>query len=493
MIIDNDHTADEKLPNNHLLYKDRILAEQVKQIYTLAPIGFVATVLNSLLVFFVMRVSTSPDLLLTWLTAVLGITLLRMGLVAWFRSVEFGAAAAGRWAKRFIASLFVAGLAWGSIGFLPFTGIALPQHVFIAFVLGGMAAGASSTFSMLRLGYPAFAIPALVPLTIHFFLMHEQFHLAMGLMVSLFCILLWKIAEHNYSVNRTSLVLRFQNTGMIVGLKRLNARLSAEIAAKHQAEADLRAHHQQLERLVQERTADLTAVNREMELFAYMASHDLQEPLRMVVGFLELLKKKYGGQLDEKADMYIGYAVDGGKRMQKLIEGLLAYSRISGGTGFAPVDVNTAYAAALANLASVISESGAEVTKNDLPTVIGDEVLLQQLLQNLISNALKYRKPDTPPRVQVAAERAGDEWVISVKDNGIGIAQDNFGKIFQIFQRLHTCDEYPGTGIGLASCKKIVERHGGVIWVDSKPGEGSVFSFKLPASGCGVLGRKGDA
>ena len=488
MITGEEHTADHTLPDNHNLYRERVLAEQVKQIYALAPVGFVATFFNSLLVFFILKDVMRLSLLVPWLAAVLFITMLRLGLVLWFRSVEFEPSAAGTWSRRFIVGLFIVGLAWGSIGFFPFSGISLAHDVFIAFVLGGMAAGASSTFSMLRFSYAAFSIPALLPLTLHFLLVNETFHVAMGAMVSLFGILLWRIAEHNYEMNRTSLVLRFQNMGMIEGLKRakerverLNAKLSEEMEAKHKVEADLRAHHEQLERVVQERTADLTAVNRELELFAYVASHDLQEPLRMVTSYLKLLEQKYRGRLDEKADLYIHYAVDGGLRMQKLIDGLLSYSRLSQSVRFTPVDVNAAFSVAVTNLAPTISEKNAVVTKDTLPTLSGDEIQLQQLLQNLISNGLKYTKAGIVPRVHVTAEWQEGAWVFSVTDNGIGIDPHDFDKIFQVFHRLHTREEYPGTGIGLASCKKIVERHGGDIWVESTPGKGSTFSFRIPA------------
>ncbi len=488
MVKDDEHNDNEKLVHDYRLFEERILVEQVKQLYSLAPMGFIATFLNSLIVFFIMKDVMPYRILIPWLSAVLTITALRIGLVLWFRKTKLEPAAASIWGKRFIAGLCTVGVAWGCIGFFPFSEVTLAHQVFIAFVLGGMAAGASSTFSMLRNGFAAFSIPALVPLILHFFLIHDTFHYAMGSMTLLFGILLWRISRHNYGVNRNSLLLRFENLAMIVRLRlakekveELNSQLSAEMQAKLVAEADLRAHQDRLERVVQERTAELTALNRELKLFAYMASHDLQEPLRMVNSYLQLLRHKYQGRLDEKADTYINYAVDGGTRMQKLIEGLLSYSRLSGGAEFTWVDANGVYDAAVANLANSISESKAEVSKDDLPTVIGDEIQLQQLMQNLISNALKYRNPESRPRVHVSVRRNENEWVFSVQDNGIGIEPGYFDKIFQIFQRLHTSEEYPGTGIGLASCKKIIARHGGQIWVESKPGEGSVFSFTIPA------------
>ncbi len=226
---------------------------------------------------------------------------------------------------------------------------------------------------------------------------------------------------------------------------------------------------------------ELARSNKELEQFAYVASHDLQEPLRMVAGFVSLLEKKYKGRLDEKADKYIRFAVDGSLRMEKLIEGLLAYSRVSTrGIEFRRVDLEQVFNEAAANLSAAIRESKAHVTRDDLPAVMGDETQLLQLLQNLIGNAVKFRKTDVPPEVHISAQKKETEWLFEVRDNGIGIKKEDFGKLFQVFQRLHSREEYPGTGIGLAVCKKIVERHGGRIWVESVPGEGTSFFFTIP-------------
>jgi PAS domain S-box-containing protein len=231
------------------------------------------------------------------------------------------------------------------------------------------------------------------------------------------------------------------------------------------------------ERLV----ADLGRSNRELEQFAYAASHDLQEPLRMVASYVQLLERRYRGKLDDKADTFIHYAADGAVRMQKLIDGLLAYSRITRrGAEFSAVDMNSVFEAALSNLTAAARESRARVTKDDLPPVAGDETQLSQLLQNLIGNAIKFTKPDTAPVVHVSGKEEGSSVVFSVRDNGIGIDPEYGDRIFMIFQRLHTQDDYPGTGIGLALCKRIVERHHGRIWVESSPGKGSAFFFTLP-------------
>ncbi|MGH9659032.1 MAG: sensor histidine kinase, partial [Bryobacteraceae bacterium] len=228
--------------------------------------------------------------------------------------------------------------------------------------------------------------------------------------------------------------------------------------------------------------AELGRSNADLQQFAYVASHDLKEPLRMVAGFTQLLARRYGDKFDSTGEEFLSFVTDGVARMQALIDDLLQYSRVgSRPKKFEPVDTAEVVQQALANLGKALEESDAEVSARALPQVTGDPVQLVQLFQNLIGNAVKFRA-ERKPAVKVAARRKGDEWVFLVRDNGIGFEAESYDRIFEIFQRLHGKAEYPGTGIGLAVCKKIVERHGGRIWVDSKPGEGSTFYFSLPAA-----------
>ncbi len=219
----------------------------------------------------------------------------------------------------------------------------------------------------------------------------------------------------------------------------------------------------------------------ELEQFAHVASHDLQEPLRMVTGYLQLVERRYATQLDEDGKQFIGFAVDGAKRMKVLIKDLLAFSRAgTHAANFREMDTASVLADAIANLKIAIDESAAAITADPMPTIVGDPVLLTQVFQNLIANAIKFQK-SAAPAIHISAQHQGSEWIFSVRDNGIGIESRHLDRIFRIFERLHSIEEYSGSGIGLAITRKIVERHQGKIWIESQPGVGSTFFFSLAA------------
>jgi PAS domain S-box-containing protein len=238
-----------------------------------------------------------------------------------------------------------------------------------------------------------------------------------------------------------------------------------------------------MEEALRERTELLEQSNKELEQFAYVASHDLQEPLRMVASYSQLLSKRYKGKLDSDADDFINYAVDGANRMQMLINDLLDYSRVgTRGKEFGMTDFNAVLEKTLRDLKKRVEESGSNVTIDPLPSLMADGGQIGQVFQNLISNGIKFRS-DASPLIHVSSEKNKNKWIFSVRDNGIGIDTEYSNRIFEIFQRLHNKEEYPGSGIGLAICKKIVERHRGNIWIESEPAKGSTFFFSIPIRG----------
>ena len=293
---------------------------------------------------------------------------------------------------------------------------------------------------------------------------YSQYHKAVNEQVTV------SFEEYYPSVSKWFDVSAYPSTdGLSVFFKDVTARKKSEEKLK------------ELNRTLKQQAKELAASNAELEQFAFVASHDLQEPLRMVTSFLSQLEKKYADDLDEKAKKYIWFATDGAKRMRQIILDLLNYSRIGRREiDKKAVDLNDVMDAVVLDYRKAIEEKKAVVEWDSLPVISADQPSVMSLLSNLISNALKYHSEDTHPEIMVRARETEDEWTVSVSDNGIGINPEYSEKIFNIFQRLHSNDEYSGTGIGLAVCRKIVENHGGTIWMESEEGQGSTFYFTIP-------------
>jgi signal transduction histidine kinase len=265
--------------------------------------------------------------------------------------------------------------------------------------------------------------------------------------------------------------------GLVINREMKQRAVAEENVLKLNADLEQKVGERTLE--LANRAKELERSNMELQQFAYVASHDLQEPLRTISSFTQLLAKRYEGKLDDKAQEFIQFAVEGSKRMQTLIDDLLTFSRVgTQGKPLAPLKCDAALDRVLKSLRVTVETSGAVITRDALPVVLADEIQLCQLLQNLVANAIKFKGPGVP-KIHISAARDGALWKISVQDNGIGIAPDCNERIFVIFQRLHTKKQYPGTGIGLAICKKIAERHGGRIWVEPSPEGGTTFCFTI--------------
>jgi len=289
------------------------------------------------------------------------------------------------------------------------------------------------------------------------------------------------LAQHFDALDRVS---KGDLTARISGVSEVELLESLKNVTNHMIDGVYReiTERQRAEKELKETLGELARSNAELEQFAYVASHDLQEPLRMVSSYVQLLARRYKGKLDQDADEFIDFAVDGASRMQGLINDLLMYSRVgTKGKPFETTDCNKVLSEALLNLSAATEESGAVITNDNLPSVMADKTQMVQLIQNLVANAIKFRNKDHPC-IHVSSEQKNGTWVFSVSDNGIGIDSEYYDRIFAIFQRLHGKTEYPGTGIGLSVCKRIVERHGGRIWADSESGKGSRFYFTMPVS-----------
>jgi len=491
-------------------YKEEILAEQVQLLFSLAPTGMAATPINATIVFFILKAALPGWSLIAWLTVIFIVTLIRAGVLISFRS-HFRPSEARRWGRRFVAGLVLIGIAWGSLGAFPLASLSPTLRVFIAFVLGGMAAGAATTFSPLRGGYLAFSIPALLPLVVRFFLLGGTLDYAMGGMLSLFGLLLWRLSGHNHRLTRTSLLLRFENREIIDSLRQakenaenLYRTLLSEIEAKRQAEAELKAHKDHLARIVEDRTRDLQRANEQLTAtkdaaetanrakseFLTNMSHEIRTPLAGTLGMIDLvLELKIGDEERQLLEM----ARRSTDSLLHLVSDLLDFSRLEAGTmrfERKPFPITRALRTAMEVVSITVREKGLHLSWSldaAAPEILEqDEGRLRQVLVNLLGNAVKFtdhgeieiavrpfRDPDAPGRRFL---------LFSVRDTGIGISPPQMEKIFGKFIQVDSSmkRKYGGTGLGLALSRQIVEKMGGKIWAESRSGEGSTFYFTLP-------------
>lgn len=529
---DSQHHPDEEPVRTPDLYREQVLREQVAQIYKLAPVGFAATLINATLVSFVMRDVLQGTMLTLWLATTFAVTILRALVILEFHRKELDPAEAPMWARRFIVGAVAIGGTWGCIGLYSFSYLSIAHQVFIAFVLGGMAAGATSAYSMLKGAFAAFTLPALVPLTLHFIVINDAFHYTMAAMTSLFVFLLWRVSQHNYKVNRASLLLRFENVQVIESLKRahehvqgLNVQLSAEVESRLAAEADLRLYQEQLEKVVEERTADLRQANELLKVeieerkqyeqalresqegllqaqkkaeaanvakgeFLANMSHEMRTPLAGILGMLKLvLDMEVGTEERQLLEM----AKRSADSLLRIISDLLDFSRLEAGMmtfEHKPFSVTEVVKTALEVVSVPALEKGLglawDIEESVPDRVTGDEGRLRQVLVNLVGNAVKFtEKGEIEVSVRRPRERDGNGRSVilfTVRDTGVGIAPEQLERIFGRFTQVDSSltRKHGGTGLGLALTRQIVENIGGSIWAESVVGQGSTFSFTFP-------------
>jgi signal transduction histidine kinase len=444
--------------------------EQVRFVYDYLPVSQLVSVINAIVLVAVQSTVIKTSVLVGWLYAVCMVALVRILSGIAFRRTSPQGSKLTHWRNFAILGAAASGAVWGSAAVVLFPPAHEAQQMFIAFVLGGMVAGSVSTLSPLFPAFTAFAVLTLVPMMLRFSLEHQLIHYAMGWLTVVFLAAVLVIAWRSHRSLSDMLKLRFENTGLIGQL----------LAAQEK----LRRSHDELETRVEERTQELSRTNAELERFAYVASHDLQEPLRNAANFSLLLEARYRERLDADGREFLQYIVAGMKQMRQLVDGLLLHSRLGQAPRLAPTDCESLLLKVLATFAMTIAESRATVTHDPMPVVQADAERLEQVFGNLLSNALKFRGA-AAPAVHFGVEARGDGWLFSVRDNGIGIDPRHAGQIFEMFERLHGQGQYPGSGMGLAICRKIVENHHGRIWFDSKDGAGATFFFSLPRAGGG--------
>ena len=457
-----------------------VMVEQVRLLYLNMSTAQVVTLFNGMLLAAVQSTAMGYRPVIIWLVVISVVCAGRIATSVVFRKAALNVSNAAYWRNVFVSGAGLAGAAWGAAGFFLFPPDSFAHQIFLAFVLGGMMAGAIGTMVS---WFPAFAIFSIltgVPTVARFMMAGGGMHYAMAWLVFLFMAAMLLIGYRVYRTITETFTLRFENRALIEHLTRAKEQTDALNKELLLAQDGLRESNEELERRVVNRTLELSRANDELEKFAYVASHDLQEPLRTVANFSQLLEERYADRLDKDGKEFIGYIHSGARHMRTLVDDLLAYSRLGvKALTLTEVDCEQVLGEVLEDMKTAVQESGAAIEHDPLPRVRADAGQIKQLFANLLSNAIKFRGSE-PLRIHVGAIRHGGNWTFSVRDNGIGIDPKYFTLIFGMYERLHSIGQYPGSGIGLALCKKIVEGHHGRIWVDSEEGRGATFFFSLP-------------
>ncbi len=460
-----------------------IAVEQVRLLYLNTATAQVVTLFNGMVLAAVQSTALGHRPAILWMALITMVGAVRIAMTLAYKKTKLDVANAVYWRNLFFFGAGLAGAAWGAAGLLLFPPDSFAHQLFLAFVLGGMMAGAIGTMVSWFPAFAIFSILTALPAVARFLMHGDSMHYAMAWMILLFLVAMLLIGHRVYRTITETFRLRFENKALIDDLTRAKERtdrLNNELMA---AQNGLRRSNEELENRVAERTSELSRANEELEKFAYVASHDLQEPLRTVANFSQLLEERYTDKLDKDGREFIGYIHSGARHMRTLVDDLLAYSRLGAkALSLSEVDCEKVLCEVLEDLKMAVQESAAEIAHDPLPVLRADAGQIKQLFANLLSNAIKFRSAE-PMRIHVGATRQGDDWIFSVRDNGIGINPKYYTQIFGMYERLHSMSQYPGTGIGLALCKKIVEEYHGRIWVDSEEGRGSAFHFSIPCAG----------
>ena len=472
----------------------RIDEEIIDRLYSLQPIGLIATSINGIIVTGLFWHLVPHVFLFAWFAALIVHCLLRVGVLLIFKHRKKPHAAISTWRTLFVAGMIVAGCIWGGSAFFMLFHHSLPHDVFLSFAIGGMAAGAAGTFSALRSSYYGFALPAMIPTIVIFLIGNTPVHFAMAAMIGIFSVLISIVAETNRRVIYSTFRLRYEREALIDTLteernevQHGNENLRTEVLRREELERELRSAHAELERKIAERTAELAQankllqdVNKELVAFTHSVSHDLRAPLQNIDFLIEIFHQDYSALFDETGKKSLSLLSASTARMKELIEDLLMLSRVTQvELKRVPSNLSALADEIAASLRTKDPDRKAEFIIQPDCSEACDPKLIRIAMENLFANAWKFTGKNDRTRIEFGLRLDGTRRIYFVADNGVGFNMAYAEKLFQPFQRLHSTAEFPGTGIGLATVYRIIKRHHGTIWAESGQGKGSTFYFTL--------------